>query len=69
MKKGNKSVAMGKQRTDRFILIAVALVLGIIPASASMESLIYDPQTRKWVPYTKKRAISYYRVNGGSPEV
>ena len=59
---------------SRSVLLACTLVIVVlhsptIYAQGVVDSLIYDHQSRSWVPYTKQRALQYYKSNGGSPEV
>jgi lipoprotein-anchoring transpeptidase ErfK/SrfK len=72
-----KSIRKGLGKVGSFLfsrkkslLLACALFVGGAPAMAAVvDSLIYDPNTKKWVPYTKEQAVRFYKQTGGSPEV
>ncbi|MEM8794737.1 MAG: L,D-transpeptidase [Pseudomonadota bacterium] len=50
---------------------AAMVTAGTLPAGANERvsaSLIYNPETRLWEPYSKRRAYRYYRARGQVPE-
>lgn len=65
---------MGIDRRDLIKLsvsaVAFAGAIGVMPAFASSQisqSLILDPESREWVPYTGRIARRYYRATGQVP--
>ena len=49
-------------------VVTVFLLLSTVSLVAqTFQTEIFDPKTKRWVPYDPRRAMSYYRAHGSTP--